>query len=300
MIISFDIETAKPMPSNTCPKCGGFDFTELDENGVQLMPDQIRCIECGEIGSKYIAFVTNWRDHAPLGVSCAAACYDNGDGPKHKLWYSNDVAKAMEDGEVASDGAMTKDECVAMVMELMEWRDKGHTIATWNGLAFDFPVLEVETGMATGCTELALAHVDMMFYVIAIKGYRLGLEAALLGAGLPPKLHEVTLKSGEVITEMSGAMAPLLWQQGEYEAVLDYLKIDVEQTVSLASHLNVKREIRWTSKNNRKNSFPIPRGGKLPTIAQCLQWRKPNTSWMTNPPTREEYTSWMNGGLGIL
>ena len=285
MLISWDIEIAKPIPSTTCPSCGGFAATDVDLNGQPLDKGQVRCIDCNHMGDMYVDFRTDWMNHAPLGISCAAAARkDEKGGYVTKFWQADEDKLAMSD-----------EQCVAMLLEMEQWAAAGHTIVTWNGLSFDFAVLANETGLKERCASLALGHVDMMFLSVAIRGYRLGLDAALAGAGVQSKLHEVTLTTGEVIEDMSGARAPELWQLGERKAVLAYLGIDVSSTVELAHRLTNYRRLKWTSRAGRPNSFGFPLiGGKIPSVLDCLKMKEPYTGWMPNPIPRSEYTAWIN------
>ncbi len=87
------------------------------------------------------------------------------------------------------------------------------------------------------CGELALNHIDMMLLVTFAKGWFLGLQKALTGAGLEGKLKAVTLSDGSELTDMQGAKAPQLWADKEYDAVLAYLKEDVLQPLKLAEYI---------------------------------------------------------------
>jgi len=100
--------------------------------------------------------------------------------------------------------------------------------------------LAEESGMVEECGELALNHVDLMLLVTFKKGWYLGLEKALSGAGIAGKVHELQLKNGKMLRGMSGALAPKLWSAGETEAVLTYLRGDVEQTLALANIIRKK------------------------------------------------------------
>lgn len=62
--------------------------------------------------------------------------------------------------------------------------------------------------MVEECGELAINHVDLMLLVTFNKGWYLGLDKALKGAGIAGKVHDVTLKNGEVLHEMNGGLAP--------------------------------------------------------------------------------------------
>jgi len=58
---------------------------------------------------------------------------------------------------------MLRHDCLSVLDYLSRMVDKGYTLLTWNGLAFDFDVLSEESGDFDRCRDLALNHVDMMF-----------------------------------------------------------------------------------------------------------------------------------------
>lgn len=209
--------------------------------------------------------------HAPLGISCAAVAHD-----EVKFWQG--VPQ------------LSKEESQQMVCDLLSYRAEGYTIVTWNGCGFDFRLLAEESGMVKECGELALNHVDLMLLVTFNKGWYLGLDKALNGAGIGSKVHEVKLNSGEMLRDMNGGMAPQLWADGEHEAVLTYLRGDVEQTLALAKNIQETHEIRWLSGRGKPQSVAVPR---LLTVRECFSLPKPDVSWMDNPPTRESFVKWI-------
>jgi len=89
---------------------------------------------------------------------------------------------------------------------------------------------------------------------------------------------------------MSGALAPKLWAEGEYEAVLSYLEVDVVPLANLAAILDITKALRWTSQSGRPQVCHM---SKLHTVDECFSIPKPNTSWMTDPPKREDFIDWM-------
>ena len=209
--------------------------------------------------------------HAPLGISCAAVASDS-----VKFWQG--VPQ------------MSKAENQQMVRDLLAYKADGYTLVTWNGCGFDFRLLAEESGMLDECAELAIDHVDLMLLVTFNKGWYLGLDKALNGAGIGSKVHEVTLKSGEILRDMNGGMAPQLWTDGEHEAVLTYLRGDVEQTLALAQSIEQTGEIRWLSGRGKPQSVAVPR---LLTVRECFSLPEPDVSWMDNPPTREGFVKWI-------
>ena len=224
-----------------------------------------------EIAKIIAEFSGNLFAHSPLGISCAAVAHED-----VKFWQG--VPQ------------MTKEENQAMVQELMRYHEAGHTLVTWNGCGFDFRLLAEESGMVEECGALAIDHVDLMLLVTFNKGWYLGLDKALKGAGIAGKVHEVALNNGKMLHNMDGGMAPQLWADGEHEAVLTYLRGDVEQTLALAKNIQETKKIRWTSGRGKPQSVSIP---KLLTVRECFNLPEPDVSWMDNPPAREGFVSWI-------
>lgn len=211
----------------------------------------------------------DWRQHRPLGITCAATFASDETEPF--LFYS------MTNGHYAP--AMTHEDLNDMIGYLRYMVRKGYTILTWNGLSFDFDVLAEESGMRSECVEIAMHHIDMMFHVFCLRGHYLGLDKAARGLGLPGKTEG-----------MSGAKAPQLWSQGEQAKVLQYVAQDVRTTLQVALESERLGMVQWTSASGRLNMIDIDRW--LPvTEAQRIPY--PDTSWMSNPVSREQFTAWM-------
>ncbi len=224
-----------------------------------------------EISKVLPEFSGNLFDHAPLGIACAAVAHDD-------LRFWQGVPQ------------LSREESQGIVRDLQKLTEEGYTIVTWNGCGFDFRLLAEESGMVEECGKMALNHVDLMLLVTFNKGWYLGLDKALQGAGVGGKVHEVVLQNGEILREMGGAQAPKLWAEGEHEAVLTYLRGDVEQTLALAKNIQKSKEIRWTSGSGRAQFVSVP---KLLTVIECFDLPKPDTSWMSSPPKREDFVKWI-------
>lgn len=210
--------------------------------------------------------------YAPLGITCAAVAVG---GAPVRFWQGvPQLSQAQARELVAALQALVAD---------------GYTLLSWNGCAFDFQVLAQESGLRAECGQLALNHVDLMMIVTYAKGYRLSLEAALKGAGLPGKIKQLTLADGRVVTH-SGAQAPALWASGEHEAVLTYLAQDVEQLLALGAAVASKQSLNWTSSKGNPMSIKLKR---IPTVRECARIPEPDTSWMSSPPTRAEFVAWI-------
>lgn len=215
----------------------------------------------------------DWREFSPLGISCAAMAFS--DDRPNKVW----------------SGVPSLDivDCMEMVSDL-ERISEEYTLVSWNGCKFDFPVLAEESEYPHRCAELAKNHIDIMMIVTFVKGWYLGLDAALIGQNLGGKKKAVRLNDGTTLHDMSGAKVPELWSKGEYDAVLSYLNEDVVPLVKLVQILSITDELHWKSKKGRHQVCEM-RG--LPTVAECFSIPQPDVSWMDNPPQREDFVSWM-------
>lgn len=218
--------------------------------------------------------VNNILDYAPLGITCAA------------------LAREDQQEIVFWQGApqQSPQECQKIVQDLLDCHKSGYTLVTWNGCNFDFRVLAQESGMVEECAQLALNHIDLMLIVTFTKGWHLGLDKALKGAGIAGKVKKLKLSNGEMLENVSGALAPDLWAKREYEAVLTYLQGDVAQTLELARVVQSAKMMRWVNSKGQLQSMPLPR---LLTVKECFSIPKPDTSWMSNAPKRESFVEWI-------
>jgi hypothetical protein len=221
--------------------------------------------------------------HRP-GIACAALARESG-GPASIL-FDPSASPEWFDTQTRT---MTREGALRILAALEDAVERGDTLVTWNGAGFDFRLLADETGRHADCVRLAMASVDMMFQVLCERGHPLSLDAALKGAGLPPKMDLVTLRSGESV-RISGVEAPRYWQAGEYAAVAAYCAADAERTAALAAACQLSRRLAWISQKGRPNEIYL-RTGWL-TVEQCLALPLPDTSWMTKPMRREDVLAW--------
>lgn len=212
--------------------------------------------------------MSNWRRHRPLGVICAATCASFDDPVLH---YSTDNFSFPRE-------KMTRSDAQELVHYLLHMRARGYTIVTWNGLAFDFDVLAEESGLFDECVELALQHVDMMFHVVCLRGHYLGLDKAAKGLGLSGKT-----------AGRSGADAPLLWLEGRFDEVLEYVAQDAYTTLQVAQEVERRGALQWTSASGRTNVVEIER---WLTVEEALQLPESDVSWMSAPVDRMKLLEW--------
>lgn len=244
----------------------------------------------------------DWQAERPLGISCAAITLSPemlhfGDYDGVACWYglTNGFPYDGSGGDYRTriHGRMDRRECAGLVRNMLSLAQvDGYTFVTVNGLGFDFQILAEESGMWRECADLALNyHCDLMMMTVCAKGWRTGLDSLAKGAEIESKLKSVALKDGSVLHGMNGAMAPQMWADGEYDAVLAYLRQDVVATMGVAQTAVARQALRWVSSKGREWRIGIP-DGRLPTCAEMLQWQRPDTSWMTDPPNPAEIAGW--------
>ncbi len=214
------------------------------------------------------AGATDWKTHMPLGVSCAATLASDESDPI--LWHAADKSKPMSAADL--------DAMIEYLAHCVE--DRGYTIVTHNGTSFDWWLVALESNSFAECARLALKSIDTMFHFFCIKGYRIGLDAIAKGCRLPGKIEG-----------MNGALAPELWQAGEYQRVLDYVAQDVRATLAVVQAVEAQKGFAWTAKSGRLNSVSIH---KWLTVEDALKLPLPDTSWMDTPIDRNEFTQWLS------
>ena len=230
-----------------------------------------------EIAKAIPPTATNWTPYHPLGITCAAVALEGEDEPI--VWQGVPQLTPEAAGE--------------MVDTLQQLVRDEYTLLTWNGCKFDFRVVGEESGRMHDAAVLAADHIDLMLMFTFKQGHFLGLDKALVGAGVKGKRKTVTLNNGEPFHNMNGAHAPHLWLEGEYNAVLSYLREDVLQPIALARAIERIGAIRWTSSSGNLQAAPFTR---LYTVRESFAFPRPDTSWMRKPPDRQDFISWMPGG----
>ena len=207
----------------------------------------------------------------PLGIACAAAVARDRSEPL--VWHG------MDDAGQPSD-RMTRGEAARLVADLAGFVSEGYTLLTWNGLGFDLNVLAEESGQTDRCAKLAIDHVDMLFHVLCDRGHLVSLAKAAEGMGLPGKTAGI-----------SGAAAPAMWAEGRRAEVLDYCVQDVRATLDLAEACERKGRLNWITRKGTVGKMPL-RGGWL-TVREARALPLPDTSWMSDPPSREHALDWL-------
>ena len=238
-----------------------------------------------------------WRNK-DLGISCIGLA--SVDGDERDAWTMTD------DAARHGDHAMKREGLDISLGTLVNYAQLGYKIISWNGLGFDFPMIYEYVEQKQLCKALALAHYDLAFQMFCAKGFMVGLDTAAKGMGLSGKLEG-----------MHGDMAPPMWtgtdnvklaegieeqfsvKAGSIEArdiVLKYVQQDAVTTLEVILKAATYGPIVWTSRSGRRNTWYLPGSvpeDRLRNVAWCLAEPEPDTSWMSESRTRDEYAGWL-------
>jgi hypothetical protein len=90
---------------------------------------------------------------------------------------------------------------------------------------------------------------------------------------------------------MSGSKAPQLWAQGHFQEVLEYVAQDARITMQIAQTGEQRRRFEWITRRGTKSSMPLTNGWL--TVRESLRLPEPDTSWMSAPLSRRDFTGWL-------
>ncbi len=207
----------------------------------------------------------DWLAQKP-GISCAAVVLSDTD--EVLVWHGlPEMGKLMTQSIIDSLWCLRKD---------------GYTLAGFNSCGFDLQMFSGVGGDIYShetCRRIAYDHYDLFFQIFCILGYSPGLDKIAKGLGLAGKPDG-----------MNGAMAPELWQQGQYQTVLDYLVQDVRTTLDVFRKIDELGCIQWTARSGRANTLDI---GKFLTVNEAMALPVPDTSWMPNAWSRNKFVGWL-------
>lgn len=151
----------------------------------------------GELKQPGIRYCNGWNDHAGMGISVLVAA--RVDGSDARVFVTDDY--------------LVPTECEAYHLSQFNELVKGDAFFVGhNSRSFDAKVLA-----AKGIYIPPSRHLD--FY------YEVGKVVGLFPKGY--KLDDLSPRCGGARKSDSGALAPILWQQGERKRVIDYCKNDV-------------------------------------------------------------------------
>ena len=211
--------------------------------------------------------------HRPLGISCWAVAWMLSDG------NTETISGCGLDDNMQPTAQLSEIDCRRFVERLQTATERGFTLLTHNGVGFDFDILAEESGMHATCAELAMNSVDTCLQIHAAKGFPVGLDAIAKGMGLQGKTEG-----------MSGALAPELWADGQFDQVLEYVQQDARTTLEVALEIERLGYLKWVAKSGRMNRLDIPH---WLTVREALALPLPDTSWMSEPLPRGRFVGWM-------
>ena len=90
---------------------------------------------------------------------------------------------------------------------------------------------------------------------------------------------------------IKGADAPVLWAEGRRQEVLRYVSQDVKTTLDLAQICETCGELRWVARSGKVRCMPLGEGWL--TVEEALELPLPDTSWMSEPWSRSDFTGRM-------
>ena len=237
-----------------------------------------------------------WRGK-DLGISCIGLASTDG--------WMRDAWTMTDDAARHGDHAMKPEGLDIVLDTLSNYANHGYKIISWNGLGFDFPMIYEYVEQKQLCKAIARDHYDLAFQMFCAKGFMVGLDAAAHGMGLSGKL-----------LGMRGEIAPSMWsgvddaelaesleaqtdlKPGSIEAqemVLKYVQQDAVTTLEVIEKAIQQGYISWTSRSGRRNNWLLSINAVQPllSVAECLAFPEPDTSWMSEPRTRDEYAGWL-------
>ena len=211
----------------------------------------------------------DWRKHLPLGIACVTAYAS--DLPEPIVWVGKN--------ENGYSNHMSMVEVQEMVRDL-KYLSGTYTLVTWNGTGFDWPMIAYESAEVDACRELTRNHIDMMFHLLCVKGYPVGLATILDGMQLESKAEG-----------MDGSKAVDMWQAGYRDDVIEYCIKDSQVTTLLAEVGNYCGTLQWLSRRGNMQFMDLSQGWL--SVKDALHLPYPNTTYMNNPLTRWEIAEWL-------
>jgi hypothetical protein len=206
--------------------------------------------------------------YGPFDISVAATGID---GEEEVIWLSSGPTGKPR-------RRLSRRRATELLNYLDERQRAGDMLCAWNGLGFDFKWL----GHAARNPELAgvvaLRSFDPMFQFFNQRGFPVGLA-------------KVAEAMGIVQTKlMSGADAPRRWAAGDHEAVIEYVKGDVQMTTKVVRAIKDLGRVSWVTQRGTPCHETLP--VLKPAIA-VLDDPLPDQSWMSDPIPRTKFHSWI-------
>lgn len=224
----------------------------------------------------------DWRKCRPLKITCVGLAYEH----KGSLTGGHVWSNVEDERGVAEP--MSKDAVEGALWPIIGWAKSGGVIVSYNGLAFDLPILVEAAGFGRlsplwrMAKEVALGprHIDLMFNMYMALGYNISLNTY----------------AGETLGEeklMKGHDAPRLWREGRHYQVLEYVRDDARLTRDLYLKLLENPIAHWRT----RSGYGQPRR-MASSVDWCPTWpvermlgkAPPQAAdWMDRPPTLKSF-----------
>jgi len=211
--------------------------------------------------------------YSPFDISVAAAA-THGGSVRH--WHARDAA-----GKPA--GILDAATARAVLEYLRDEQQRGTRVCAWNGLSFDLRWLGHVAQDQKLASDVALELYDPMFQFATQKGFPIGLAAVAEGMGIAQKKL------------MSADRAPVEWQAGNTQLVLDYVAGDCTLTNQVVAAIEKAGLVKWRTRKGTLSSEMMP---KLRPVKDVMRDPEPDQSWMSEPKPVTSYWAWMRRELG--
>jgi hypothetical protein len=208
--------------------------------------------------------------YAPFDISVAAAA-THGGSVRH--WHARDASGR-------PTGVLDAPTARAVLEYLREEQRQGTRVCAWNGLSFDLRWLGHVAQDLQLASDVALELYDPMFQFATQRGFPIGLAAVAEGMGIAQKKL------------MSAVRAPIEWQAGNTQLVLDYVAGDCTLTNQVVAAIETAGMVKWRTKRGTLSSEPLAR---LRQVKDVMRDPPPDQSWMSEPKPVTSYWSWMKG-----
>jgi hypothetical protein len=204
---------------------------------------------------------------APFHIAVASTVIHGGE---ERLWYSEN-----------SDGkpllTVEQQKARDLLLYLREMQKDGFMVCAWNGLRFDLRWIGYAAGDMTLAAEVALKSYDPMFQFFNKRGFPVSLAA--VGKAMHIKQEKL----------MHASEAPIMWQKGRYQEVMDYVLMDSKITNEIVLAIAKQGQVRWITQKNIARSELM---SELKTVEAVLDEPVADQSWMDMPIPKTGFYSW--------
>jgi len=300
---SSDYNTDNPADCGLAGRCGQADCA-YKQTGK---PPNDWPMEKEQLQAKFVAFdleiARPFDSGRPYGISCASTLTSDG---HLLLWHGKEEAS-----DATLPEQMNPQEVQELAGYLSEMQANGYTVVTFNGAGFDMSVLAEEClneHWAQQVAQLTMEHIDIGFDMHCQMGYMTGLAKLSEGLGVGGKTEG-----------MHGDLAPYVWNglpgdaddetkasllslgvepgsRAAQDLCLEYVGQDAKLTADVYTALLEKGLVYWRTQRGTQSRYPWTpetKDGRLLTVNEALLIPEPDTSWMSQPRSRESYLEWM-------